>query len=196
MSEENKESVRDRMLKRYRVGKLSLGRFSEIQAAENDGREIDVTDEERAEYERYKPRMSKLARDLSEPFANSVKVGVDWKSMFDQADAITRNAPGKSPALFAPEVTGALKSQAEELSSDYTQMMDRINRSKREEYEREVRNSENIQATAELIKDMLKEMKAQAATGRTILWLTGATTVLAALAIAAPFVIEVIKGWR
>lgn len=97
--------------------------------------------------------------------------------------------------------------QASQFSREFDQAMESIDEANREKHEREEQNRENIQVTAKVLHGMFTAMQEEAANAaerdadakasatRNFL-LTLASTILAALAVITPFVIEAIKGWK
>jgi septal ring factor EnvC (AmiA/AmiB activator) len=97
--------------------------------------------------------------------------------------------------------------QVSQISADFDARLESIAEAKREEYEREEKNSENLQLTAKVLNGMLATMRDEAEKAaerdkeaRTAatknFWIAFTSMAFAALAIVAPFVIEAIKGWK
>jgi hypothetical protein len=151
MSQE-KETIRQRM-ERYRVGKLSLGRFSEIQAAEEEGRDIDVTDEERAEYERMKPKLSAHWEGITQAYTESGMMSDDYRRLLEQIKQlgqiyqvkpvtkqhVATQSTVDDEAQVAP-INGAIEAQ-------------------REDYERELETSKNIRDTRDALIGLVNVMQ-------------------------------------
>lgn len=98
-------------------------------------------------------------------------------------------------------------SQVSGISSGFDEAMDSIAEANQEKYEREEKNSENIQLTAKVLNGMLATMREESEkaaerdveakrTAQKNFWVALASMVLAALAVVAPFIIEAVKGWK
>lgn len=93
------------------------------------------------------------------------------------------------------------------VSSGFDAAMESIAEAKREEYEREEQNRENIELTAKVLNGMLATMRDEAEkaadrdkeaekAAKKNLLVARLSMIFAALALVAPFVIEGIKGWK
>lgn len=186
---------------------MSYKRFEEIRKADEDGSPLEITEEERAEYEKARASMRETMDQFRDAFSSP------YKSMMQRLSSIV--TPGwagtATPSEDLPRNSAieANRRSAENIAS-YSgisqETLDSIAEVKQQELEREERNSENIEVTAEVMRDMLATMHAQAvaaeerdkeakkAAARNY-WVAFGSLIFAALAVIAPFVIEAIKGW-
>ncbi|XAZ30656.1 hypothetical protein AAHB34_16045 [Paenarthrobacter ureafaciens] len=206
MSDDDNESVRDRMAKNYRVGKLSLGRFAELQAAEEEGRDIGASDDERAEYERMKPKWSAMSKGILDAYNASSSIAIDYKAMMDRLNEIVGPVYDTKTAPFSPAVAQQFTDQSREADAHFRAYEEEAAAARRDELDRETRNSTNIQVTAEVLRDLLEAMrqehaKAQdrdveaRASAKKNYEVAKWSMIFAGLALAAVIVIELIKMW-
>lgn len=170
---------------------MTVHRLAEIQKAEKGGSPLELSAEEKAAAERAQARLSSAIAGLR-------IAGPDWAKMSKMLDDIQPPRPSaadmirtlKAPAFHVPDLG-----------------LDEMVKAKRIEREREEQNSANIQTTAEVMKEMLAAMKAEAdqsaardedakSSARSNFWVAFSSMVLAAAAVVTPFIIEAIKGWK
>lgn len=187
---------------------MSFHRYAEIEKADTDGVALDVTDEERAEYEEVRASTLETMGRLRESLSGS------YKRMYQKLGVI--GAPGV--ASLATPVANVTKNSAIEAARRHAEeaashpgisqeTLDSIAEARQQEHEREERNSGNIELTAQVMREMLAAMQEQAvaAEGRDKeakkaaaknYWVALGSLIFAALAVGAPFVIEALKGWK
>ncbi|TAP45632.1 hypothetical protein [Arthrobacter sp. S39] len=186
---------------------MSIERFAEIEKADRDGSPLDVSDEERAKYEDERASLLETMGRFRESLTGT------YKAAFQKLGRIT--VPKRTPfATPAADITrnGAVEAMRRNVESiaSYSgisqETLDNMAEAKQLEHEREERNSENIELTAEVMRDMLATMHAQAVVAESRdreaksaaaknYWVALGSFIFAALAVVAPFVIEAIKGW-
>jgi hypothetical protein len=186
---------------------MSYERFEEIRKADKDGSPLEVTEEERAEYEEARASMLETMDRFRDTFSSP------YKSMMQRLSSIATPGLGGrvTPAADLPrnsaiEVNRRSAESIASYSGISQETLDSIADVKQQELEREERNSENIELTAQVMRDMLATMDAQAvaaeerdkeakkAAARNY-WVAFGSLLFAGLAVIAPFVIEAIKGW-
>lgn len=189
------------------AGGMTMDRYQEIEEAEAEGKPLELSDEERAEYEEARDSLKETMGRFHEAFTGN------FKSMFERLANITNTPPPTYPSINVESMREkAIKSVAQQAqrvvvdSGISQETLDSITEAKRVEHEREERNSENIQVTAQVMQDMLTAMSEQAReaaarddeakkAARKNFWLALGSLIFAALAVIAPFAIEAIKGW-
>lgn len=195
----------------HHEGSVSIERAEEIAEAEAAGIPIEVTPEERAELNEAKEMLRESIEGFNKAFTGNLTRS--FKSMYDRLSSIS---PDANHASFKERVDAHRQDLVRQVSTPpfdpepYTVPQDTWNEIaeiKQQERDREERNSVNIQATADVMKDMLAEMGAQAeeaaardlqarkSASRNLLVAIG-SLFFAVLAVIAPFVIEAIKGWK
>lgn len=187
---------------------MSFERYAELEKADRDDTPLEVSDEERAEYEQVRASMQETMAGLGESFTGR------YKTMFQKLGRIgmPESAPLITSAVSATRNSAieAARRRNESIAS-YSgisqEALDSIAEAKQQEHEREERNSENIEVTAQVMRDMLASMQAQAIEAEARdkeakraaaknFWVALGSLIFAALAVVAPFVIEAIKGWK
>lgn len=186
---------------------MSYERFVEIRNADKESIALEVSAEERAEYEEARASMLETMDRFRDAFSTP------YRSMLQRLSSIaTPGLGGRLTPVADPPQNNAIEASrrsAERIAS-YSgisqETLDSIAEVKQQELEREERNSENIEITAQVMRDMLATMHDQAvaaeerdkeakkAAARNY-WVAFGSLVFAALAVIAPFVIEAIKGW-
>lgn len=187
---------------------MSWARFSEIEKADKDGAPLEISDDERAEYQ--EARSSLL--DTMDRFRDSITV--PYNSMFQKLGRITSSMPSSMTASATEPVSSGASRHLQRSLANTTpyavltqETLDNIAAAKQQEHDREERNSENIGLTAQVMQEMLAAMHAQAVTAEERddeakkaaarnYWVALGSLVFAVLAVVAPFVIETIKGWK
>jgi hypothetical protein len=186
---------------------MSYARFEEIRKADKDGNPLAISEAERAEYAEAWASMRETMDQFRDAFSSP------YKSMMQTLSGIATPRWGgtASPLADLPRNSAV---EANRRSAEYVasysgisqETLDGIAEVKQQELEREERNSETIEVTAEVMRDMLATMHAQAvaaeerdeeakkAAARNY-WVAFGSLVFAVLAVIAPFVIEAIKGW-
>jgi hypothetical protein len=183
-------------------GGMTVGRLRQIEEAEMAGAPLDLTEEERAEVDEARASIRKAVAGVG----SGVKI--DFAKMISSLNGITSGIDG---------ITTQRRSKAEMIRHamphpSYMRDLGHINldgiaEAKRAEHEREELNSANIQTTAEVMKEMLAAMQAEAqqstardsearTSARRNFWIGLSSMILAALAVVTPFIIEAIKGWK
>jgi hypothetical protein len=176
---------------------MTLWRLAEIEEAEKAGTPFDLTDAERAEVEESRSTVRTIMAGIG------ASTQIDWAKMTEKLGGI--HAPRDSAAEMARRILPN-PPYVPNLRVDDS-YLDDIAESNRIKREREELNSANIGTTAEVMKDMLSAMRAEAeqsaardqvakASARHNFWVSVSSMGLAALAVIAPFVIEAIKGWK
>lgn len=187
---------------------MSFRRYEEIAKADRDGIALEVGDEERIEFEEVRASMLGTISQLRESLTGT------YKTMFEKlgVNGAPVERPRGTPAVDATRNAAieATRRNAERIAS-YSgisqETLDSIAEARQEEHEREERNSENIELTTQVMRDMLTTMHEQAlaaeardkearAAATRNYWVALGSLIFAALAVGAPFVIEAIKGWK
>ncbi|MDR7159184.1 hypothetical protein [Arthrobacter sp. BE255] len=187
---------------------MSFERFAEIEKADRDGSPLDVSEEERANYEDERASLLETVGRCRESLTGT------YKAAFQKLGRITvpERAPLATPAadITRNSAVEAMRRNIESIASYSSSIsqdtLDNMAEAKQLEHEREERNSENIELTAEVMRDMLATMHAQAVVAEARdreaksaaaknYWVALGSLFFAALAVVAPFVIEAFKGW-
>lgn len=188
-------------------GGMTWDRYQEIAEAEAAGKPLELSDEERAEFEEGRDSLNETMGHFHQAFTGN------FRSMFERLANITNDRPSSVPTVnvesMRQKAIDSVTQQAR-LVSEHSVVsqatLDSIAEAKRIEHDREERNSENIHVTAQVMQEMLAAMSDQAtqaaardveakSAARKNFWLALGSLIFAALAVAAPFVIEAIKGW-
>lgn len=202
MSQENEKHIFQ--LPEKTGGGMTSGRYREIEEAEAEGKPLELSEEERAEYEEVRDSLKETMGQVQQAFAGN------FKSMFGRLSTITNSPPSSYPSINVESMRAkAIESVARQAQgSGVTQeALDSIAEARRIEHDREERNSENIHVTAQVMQDMLASMSEQGnqaaardaeakSAARKNFWLALGSLIFAALAVITPFVIEAIKGWE
>ena len=223
MSTDDEKIHRQAMIKKMRIGGVTLERLEEIEEAEKEGREIEITDEERAAVEQAREEM----KEISQRILKAYDIGT--QGMFAKLDTVINSNPILRGSSILPDMPKIAPAPVMRFSETHEKMLKAQADARREEDERETLNSQNIQLTAEVMREMLERMTAEAANAdkrdqaaaktaerhhresskaaqrrdydatkaaKTNLGFVVASTLLAAMAVVAPFIIEAIKGWK
>lgn len=138
--------------------------------------------------------------------SNSRPDGTNWAELLGKIDEL--QAPRESAAEIASRIVPPAYVPRIDVDTSYMDgLAEEIAEANHVKHERAERDSANIGVTAEVMKDMLAAMQAEAEqsaerdreakeSARRNLWVGLSSMVLAALAVITPFIIEALKGWK
>lgn len=142
---------------------MTFDRYREIEEAEAEGKPLELSEEERAEYEEARDSLKETMGQFHQAFTGN------FKSMFERLANISKSSLSLNPSITVESMRGkAIKSVAQQSQwatrdpGIAQEALDTIAEAKRLEHDREERNSENIKVTAQVMQDMLATMSEQA----------------------------------